>query len=492
MPNTCGEKHSFEEYYNSIDAIRARVQGMAQSGDTVPVMPPSLYNAGLRVGIEYDVVFIGASGYVGISKDGDTPGLSETSWYIFKKVDGSAEDCCMAFKFDASVEAKKFEDLVSETNFDGIKLGTTGSTPVSYAELKAKYSKYEFYHGETLECDCIQHVFSFDRPTVEQSGFISSTKDYYGINPSISSASAIASLIFNGKVSSNNWVYDLKSDESKNGCVGDEYLTFLKDQPVSKTGFKNSITELKSKFEVTRYPCKEDASYLNQCMEFGFQKISDYTRHYGTCGDEYFNDGPDVVSGSYDINPTQVFQTKDYSTMSEWGWYDLVLPNIAASPEYFNVREKLFVLCMCGVFDDLRDVFDKIESSISAAKAWNTTCIPTPTIGDYTCFDAREVAIGANQKFGLTAKRTNITSITNPNWDATDPSYYMGVRVQTYDYTTHTPYYAVTPSEGCGNIESVDYEETEDSKDYYFSDTNPCILTPEGVDVCKTVKCKEK
>lgn len=488
MPNICGEKHSFEEYYNSIDAIRARVQGMAQSGDTVPVMPPSLYNAGLRIGIEYDVVFIGASGYVGISKDGDTPGLSETSWYIFKKVEGSAEDCCMAFKFDASVEAKKFEDLVGETNFDGIKLGTTGSTPVSYAELKAKYSKYEFYHGETLECDCIQHVFSFDRPTVEQSGFISSTKDYYGINPSISSASAIASLIFNGKVSSNNWVYDLKSNESKNGCVGDEYLTFLKDQPVSKTGFKNSITELKPKFEVTRYPCKEDASYLSQCMEFGFQKISDSTRGVKGCGDEYFGDGPKTINGSYDISPTQVFSVKDYSVNSEWGWYDLVLPVISSSPEYFNVYNKLFIFCMCGVFDDLKDVFDKIEESITAAKSWNTTCIPKPTIGDYSCFDAGEIANGANQNFNLTARRTSFGQIYDSEYNK-----YLGVKVQVYDYNTRSPFYATYPSEGCGSVGMNNYEDVESSTDYYFTDTNPCILTPEGVSVCRAAnKCNKE
>lgn len=489
MSNICGEKHSFEDYYNSIDAIYMRVQGMAQTGDNIPVMPPSLYNAGLRIGIEYDVVLMGI-GYVGISKNGETPGLSETSWYIFKKVNGSAGDCCMAFKFDASVKAKKFEDLVSENDFDGIKLGTSGSTPVTYSELKSKYSKYEFYRGDKLECGCIQHVFSFDKPIVEQSGFISGAKDHYGINPSVSSASAIASLIFNGKVSSNSWVYDLKSDESKNGCVGDEYLLFIKNHPVSETGFWNSITELKPKFEVTRYPCKEDADYLNQCVEFGLQKISDYAGNPGTCGDEYFGAGPDVVYGSYDINPTQVFQTKDYSTTSEWGWNDLVLPSIRTSPEYFNVQEKLFVLCMCGVFDDLRIVFDKIESSISAAKAWNPTCIPTPTIGDYICFNAGEVAMGANQKFSLTAKRTSISPITTPDLDITDPSYYMGVRVQTYDYTTHTPYYAVTPSEGCGSVRSNDYEQTEVSTDYYFTDTNPCISTPEGVDVCKAVKCK--
>lgn len=487
MPNICGEKQTFEAYYNSIDNIRGRVQNMAQAGDNVPVMPPSLYNAGLRIGIEYDIVFIGASGYVGISKDGDTPGLSETSWYIFKKTEGSAEDCCMAFKIDASVEAKKFEDLVSETNFDGIKLGTSGSTPVTYAELKSKYSKYEFYSGEKLECDCVQHVFSFDKPTVEQAGFISGVKDYYGINPSISSASAIASLIFNGKVSSNNWVYDLKSDESKNGCVGDEYLTFSKDQPVSKTGFSNSITELKPKFEVTRYPCKEDAEYLSQCVDFGLQKINDYSRHSETCGDEYFGRGPSVVYGSYDINPTQVFQTKDYDTTSEWGWYDLVLPSINSSPEYFNAKGKLFEFCMCGVFDDLNDVFAKIEECISAAKSWNTTCIPTPTIGDYTCFGAEEVANGANQEFNLTAKRTSILTIA----DTTDPRYYIGVQVQVNDYTSHSPYYPSTPSEGCGFVRSVYYDETEQKTEYYFSDSNPCVLTPEGVNVCRTIKCNE-
>ncbi len=491
--NRCGSKHTFNQYCNAMAHIDSLVRDIAESGDDIPVMPLSLQYAASNIKNSYKCVLISTGSWVGVSRNGGAAGLSETSWYIFNCVSASY-NCCMAFKFDASNKAKSFDDIIPQySGFTAIRLGAAGSVLVSYAELRSRYANWEFYPGEKLECDCIQHVFSYDKPNIVQSGFISGVKNYYGINPSISSAITIASLVFNGKVSSNDWVYKLKSNETGNSCIGDEFLYFSSSRPVSQTGFYGSITELNPTFKMTRHPCEEDASYLSKCINFGIKKIGDYIGLMVACGDEYFGSGPREYYGSYDIAPTQFFEVKDDDTSSLWGWNSIVIPGIVGSPAYFNVSEKLTEMCMCGIFEDMESIFNKIKETISGLKSWDKECIPRPS----GCFDGSQVAKGANTRFNLISKTVRINLKNGTDLDGNPTDTIVGVSVETTKLTPLNPYYVISRGDGvysgCDFVKRSDVNEISSTSEYFFMDYyHSCVVTPEGVDICLTTKCEKQ